>query len=408
MLSDATLAYAESLTPALLSVDAICRISGGEDDDGLVAVNMSHVHHALPMADYAEARAQFVELRERAQALPEQDRRVYYRQVCDSTIALLDWRERGLPFEEQVGRFLHLPAQPAGEADLDRLRTAMRDLLSGLGYSGDLATQCASWEQRHRVPPDEVQATVGALLDEAWDRTEAVLPIPAPRSDGMRVLAVRGTHFNARCDYMARTVELNIDPVLTGPALKHLVVHECYPGHYVQFKLREHWYREGTAGADGLLSIVNSASSSVFEGIADHGLRLIQWIKDDDDRLNAYMGRYRAGIGTGAAWRLHALGWAPGQVVDWLRANTLVGGEGWVQNRMQFIAAPQRSALIWSYWAGEPSVESAWDSVPSGQEKRVLALSLRQDALHLECRHVYIIDERAGAVAGRCPAAGER
>jgi hypothetical protein len=321
----------------------------------------------LPFADFAEARAHFVALRRDASALMEPDRRLYYRQLCDSTIALLDWREQGLPFEEQIARFLHVPAQPAGEADLDRLRTAMRELLSGLGYDGDLAAQSAAWEQRHRVPPDEVESTVATLLDEAWDRTDAILPIPAPRSDGMRVLGVRGTHFNARCDYMARTVELNLDPVLTRPSLKHLVIHECYPGHYVQFKLREHWYQEGTAAADGLLSLVNSASSSVFEGIADYGQRLLQWVQDDDDRIAACLTRYRAGIGTGAAWRLHALGWPAAQVTDWLRANSLVGGDGWVQNRMQFIAAPQRSALIWSYWAGEPAVAAAWETVATAQ-----------------------------------------
>src|SRR6266508_6114562 len=64
-----------------------------------------------------------------------------------------------------------------------------------------------------------------------------------PGSDGMHVITVSGVPFNARCNYLARQVELNIDPILTRPALKHLAVHECYPGHYVQFKLRETWYR---------------------------------------------------------------------------------------------------------------------------------------------------------------------
>ena len=49
----------------------------------------------------------------------------------------------------------------------------------------------------------------------------------------------------------------------------------AYPGHYVQFKLRETWYnREGSAPADGLLSVVNTASSHTFEGIADNGMTL--------------------------------------------------------------------------------------------------------------------------------------
>ena len=139
----------------------------------------------------------------------------------------------------------------------------------------------------------------------------------------------------------------------------------------MQFKLRETWYREGTAAADGLLSVVNSASSCTFEGIADNGLRVLDWI-DDDDRFSALMTRYRAGIGVGAAWRLHALGWPRERVADWLRAQSLVGGEGWVANRMRFIAAPQRSVLIWSYWWGEPAVAAAWDAGPRTDEEGLL------------------------------------
>ncbi len=160
-------------------------------------------------------------------------------------------------------------------------------------------------------PPDEVEGVLAGLLDEAWDRTEeALLEIPAQKADGMRVAPVSGVAFNARCDYLGRTIELNIDPTLTRPGLKHLAVHEGYPGHYVQFKLRETLYREGAAPADVLLSVVNTASSSVFEGIADAGMEMMDWIDSDDDRVLALLNRHRAGIGTGAAWRLHALGWA--------------------------------------------------------------------------------------------------
>ncbi|HJZ47204.1 MAG TPA: hypothetical protein VKE41_08570 [Roseiflexaceae bacterium] len=75
------------------------------------------------------------------------------------------------------------------------------------------------------------------------------------------------------------------------------------------------------------------------------------------------MTRYRSGIGTAAAWRLHQLSWPAHHVGEWLREQTLVGGEGWVANQMRFIEAPQRCALIWSYWHGEAAVAPAWGSV---------------------------------------------
>lgn len=372
MLSDRTLAYAEDLTSALLGIDRLLADPDGEDDDRLVVVNMAPNHRPAPFASLDRAQTVLVELHDRAAALPEPDRRRYYAQLCRSTEALIESRRRPLPLADQIRRFLHVPAEPAADTQLDALRGEMRALLSGMGYAGDLAAQCATWQERQRVPADEIGPVLTALLDEAWDRTQAVLPLPAEKSDGMRVATLAGAHFNARCDYLSRTVEINIDPVLTRPALKHLAVHEGYPGHYVQFKLREHLYARGLAPADGLLSLVNSASSCTFEGIADYGLRLIDWIESDDDRLAALLGRYNSAIGTAAAWRLHALGWEAERAAGWLHEQALIGGEGWVSNRMRFIAARQRCALIWSYWEGEPSVAAGWARVPAERRSEFL------------------------------------
>src|SRR5262249_40190177 len=271
----------------------------------------------------------------------EADRRAYYDALCHSTLAFIAWRTDGLPFADQLAGFLHVPAEPASDAEIDALEAELRARLEPLGYTGDLRSRCAAWEQWNRVAPAEAATVLAALLDAAWDRTERMLlPIPAPRSDAMRVRGVSGVPFNARCDYLARTVELNTDPVLTRPGLKHLAVHEGCPGHYVQFKLRETLFREGKAPADVLLSVVNTASSSVFEGLGDAGLAMLEWTESDDDRVQAVVNRHRAGIGTAAAWRLHALGWPEEKVEAWLRGRALLGGAGWVANRMRFIAAP--------------------------------------------------------------------
>ncbi len=367
MLSDATLAYGERVCDALLGVDNLYRAESG-DGDGLVVLNMAQTpRQAASYPTYLDAEQAWQTLRDDASALPEADRRRYYDQLCESTLAFIEWRDRGLPFQEQLTRFLHVPAAPASDAELDTLRSGIRQLLNSMGYSGDLVAQCTAWEAKNRVPADEVPGVLDQLLDEAWDRTAALMEIPAPKSDGMRVTGVSGVAFNARCNYLERKVELNTDPILTRPGLKHLAIHEACPGHYVQFKLRETLYREGTAPADNLLSVVNTASSSPFEGIADNGMAMLDWIESDDDRVSMSMTRYRAGIGTVAAWKLHAEGQSVESVTEWLRANTLSGGEGWAANRMRFIAAPARAVLIWSYWWGEPVVTGVWETVPTAR-----------------------------------------
>ncbi|MCJ7628827.1 MAG: hypothetical protein MUO50_10625 [Longimicrobiales bacterium] len=369
MPSDRTLAYGKRVAEALLGLDALYR-KESKDGDGLVVLNMDTAGALKPdsFRSYGDAGGAFAQLREEAAALSEADRRLYYDQLCHSKLAFIRWRQEGLAFQSQLGDFLHVPVQPASELELTRLEEKLRSLLTRMGYSGGLKTQCAGWEDRNRVPPDEVEGVLTGLLDEAWDRTEEeLLEIPAHREDGMRVAPVSGVGFNARCNYLGRTIELNIGPTLTLPGLKHLAVHEGYPGHYVQFKLRETLYREGAAPADVLLSVVNTASSSVFEGIADAGMEMMNWIDSDDDRVLGLLNRHRAAIGTGAAWRLHALGWAEEEVSDWLRSQSLVGGEGWVANRMGFISAPSRAVLIWSYWWGEQVVAPAWRRIPESR-----------------------------------------
>lgn len=362
-----TLAHGREIAHAILGVDALYREESG-DEAGLAVLNMDTEGDLAPesYASYGEAAERWTELGARAEALPEPDRRVYYHQLAHSTLAFIRWRSEGLVFESRLRDFLHVPAGPVPDDELDRLRGSIHELLGEMGCSGDLRKRAAAWEDRNRVPPDEVEEVAQELMHEAWQLTnELVVEVPASESDGMRVSAVTDVPFNARCDYLRRTVELNVEPTLTRPALRHLAVHEGYPGHYVQFKLRETWYRDGTAPADNLLSVVNTASSSVFEGIADTGMAMIGWDESNDDRVQRLMNRYRSAIGTGAAWRLHGLDWSRQETTDWLRGQALTGGEGWVRNRMAFIEAPSRAVLIWSYWWGEPPVTRAWRRVAS-------------------------------------------
>jgi hypothetical protein len=373
MLSEQTLRYAEEITATILGVDALCRAElRAADPDAaagraieagrksLVVLNMARDQRPEPFGSYADARQRLGELASEAAALPEADRRLYYDQLCRATRAFTLWREGQLPFREQIADFLTIPPEPVPVAQIDALHADLRRELSDLGFGGDLAGQCAAWEERHRIPREAVIETLKEYLDRAWERTAAVFDLPAPRSDGMRPVPESGVPYNARCDYLRREVHLNIDPILTGPALEHLAIHECYPGHWTQFKLREVWYDRGEAPADGLLSLVNSASSCVFEGIADCGFRFVNWPDSPDTRIAATLTRQRAAIGAGAARRLHALGWSVESVRDWLREQALVGGEGWIANRMAFIGAPQRATLIWSYWWGEAAVAPVW------------------------------------------------
>lgn len=369
MLSDATMKFGEQLTAALLGLDALYAAEQGitGDDDNhierLVVLNMSKSHKPEPFSGYADAIDRFQTLRAEAAGLPEPDRQIYYDETCGSAIAFATWRSSGLEFKDQLSRFLHIPAEPAPDAELYVLRNLLTQELTALGYAGDLETQVGLWQDTHRVAPGDVKAVLDELLDQAWNLTERKMEIPAEKSDGMQVEIVRDVPYNAMCDYKHRLIRLNVDPVLTKPGLRHLAVHEGYPGHYVQFKRREIAYANGEGPADNLLSVVNTASSSPFEGIADTGLDVIGWQDHPDDRVLGLLTRYNSGIGTRAAWHMHKVGWSAEAVREEMLRDSLSGGDGWVDSRIGFIARPDRAALIWSYWKGDPGVRLVWDRV---------------------------------------------
>jgi hypothetical protein len=374
VLSDETLSLGMRCAAALLGVDALYRAESG-DETGLVVLDMSTAGEIdrASFATYDEARREWEAIRRDATRLPESDRRQYYDQLCASTLSFIAWRTTGLPFRDQLSGFLHVPDEPVPDDVIRDILTRLYEALGGLGYAGELAASCAAWQQHNRVAAADVGPVLSGLLDEAWDTTTArLLEIPADRSDAMRVATTGGVAWNARCNYIARTIEVNTDPILTRPGLKHLAAHEGCPGHYVQFKWRETMFRQGKAAADVLLSVVNTASSSVFEGIADSGMTMCDVI-DEDDRVQSLLNRHRAAIATRAAWQLHEERVPAGRVADELRARCLVGGDGWVTNRMRFIEAPARAVLIWSYWAGEPAVTAAWHRVEPAKRQEFLA-----------------------------------
>ena len=369
-LSEKTLYLAEKVAHTTMGIDALYRgETGAESDrDGLVVLNMANVQPER-YADYTAAQQRLAELSAEAMTLPEADRRLYYTQACTSLWSFCQWR-RGLleKMSDQIGMFLLVDPAPAGQSAMDECFIRLREMLTELGYSGDVKQQISAWEQKNLVPPDEVQDTMNAMMAQAREICGGFLELP--QNDYYHCETVDGGPFNASSDYDHRRVIINIAPILTTQKLKHLVCHEVYPGHFMQFSLRRMYYERGIGGMDGTLSVCNHSSSSTFEGIADAGIEFLGWNQGLDDEVSALISTIQSMLGTAASYRLHTLGWSEAQVEEFLRANAPGGGEGWVANRMKFIQEPARAALIWSYWRGDEGVFPVWRRVEKQDRKR--------------------------------------
>lgn len=352
MLDPATLRYSERLTCAYRGLDMLHRAANPDDRWGIVVLDMGEAPKAAEFTSWAEAKSAFERLEAEASELAEDDRRQYYTDLCRSAHTVIAWNisADGLTLEEQVAGFLAAEPRPASEAELMAVRAELAAALAAAGYDGNLSRAAATWESDTRIAPDDLVATMTALMLEASERAATVFDLPLPPLPAVKL--VRGAAFNARCDFTNRVVELNADPTITLGGLRHLVVHEVIPGHCLQFSSRVQAYREGWGGADGLLSLVKSAGSPLFEGIADAGNELIGW-DDPMDRIAALISRLHAGLGTVVAWGLHRDGWDLKRARAYLHQHALTGGIGWVENRLAYISPRGRGAHVWSYWLGE-------------------------------------------------------
>jgi hypothetical protein len=370
-LSSATMRYSERLTEAYRGLDALHRAANPDDGWGIVVLDMAEEPRATTFAGWLDARAAFDRFAAEADDLEEPDRRRYYGDLCRSASTVIVWNATGgeLPLEQQVEGFLATEPRPASDDELDAVRRDLGSALEAAGYGGGLAEAARAWEADNRVAPDDLVSTMHELMHEASDASAGVFDLPMPPMPSVEL--VRGAAFNARCNYAVGTVELNADPVITLGDLRHLVIHEVIPGHCLQFASRAQAYREGWGGADGQLSLVKSAGSPMFEGVADAGNELIGW-HESVDTITALVSRLRAGIGTVAAWGLHRDGWSMEQARAYLLEHALTGGPGWVENRLGYIAPRGRGAHVWSYWLGERRLRPVYQRPGTASDNALL------------------------------------
>lgn len=353
------------LTRVTLGIDQLYRRqnegNGVLDREGLVPVILTDVDRTR-LKSWDDADAALNELETQLPSANDEMRRAYLGEMVDSLRALIvTFRGEGLSYAERVRRCLRVPGEPVSDEILESYRATISRCLGQLGYNGsDLTRELMRWEQDFRVHDTEVLPTLKGLLEEASARTRAkMFDFP----EGMiEPVGVRGVPFAAYCDYLGRELRLNLDYGYTRPALKHLACHEGSPGHYVHLAVREEKTRNGTMPLDAALVVTSSASSPLFEGIAENGIYFLDWIDDAHDELGLTLSRLRSAARINAAWMIHAEGQPREQVVDFLMTSCLESRE-WAESRIAFLVHPLRAPFIFAYWYGDMAVARVWERV---------------------------------------------
>jgi len=344
------------------------RSDGFLDKEGLIPVAMAEVE-PTKLRDYAEARERLEALAVRNAGEAEtQLRRDYVDEMIDSLLALVTtFEEKPISFADRVRRQIRVETQLVPDAELEGYRRTIREKLDELGYAGGSLTEDFNrWEAQARVPKEAVLAELKALIVEGRERVTATMYPMA--HEWMEPEGVTAVPFSAYCDYPTRKVLLNLDFPYTRFSLKHLATHEVFPGHLVHMNLRERYVAEGKMPLDGAQVVTSSASSALFEGIADNGMFFLDWVDGPEDELGVALQRLRSAMRCNAAWMMHAQGMSLDEIVR-IMADKALQDPVTARSRLAFLSHNLRAPFVYAYYGGDMAVHEVWKTVAPEERK---------------------------------------
>ncbi len=134
---------------------------------------------------------------------------------------------------------------------------------------GTLAHRYQRWDESIRVPPEHVERTVAAVIEEARAWTHSLIELPDGESVVLEI--VRDKPWLAFCEYLGgfrSRIAVNVDLPMSAIELLILAMHETYPGHHVERCGKEQVLVRGRGLLEETLILVPTPQSLVTEGIA--------------------------------------------------------------------------------------------------------------------------------------------
>jgi hypothetical protein len=252
------------------------------------------------------------------------------------------------------------------EAVFTAAHEQLEELLPG---EGSLAERYARWEESTRVPSEQIEPALAAVIEEARSWTRGLVELPDGEGVGLEI--VRDKPWWASCDYLGNLrsrIVVNVDLPMAAIELLILASHETYPGHHTERCSKEHVLVRGRGLLEETLVLGPTPQSLVTEGIAklapemllesDGGTALAAVVHDAGVDLDlAHAVAVRRALEpcrwaeVNAALMLHDAGTSEAEVRAYLERWGLLTPE-WTAHMIRFITEPTQRTYIVTYPAG--------------------------------------------------------
>jgi hypothetical protein len=254
------------------------------------------------------------------------------------------------------------------EAVFTAAHEQLEELLPG---DEPLAGRYYRWQGSSRVPTEQIEPALAAVIEEAraWTRTLVELP----SDEGVVLEIVRDRSWWASCDYLGdlrSRIAVNVDLPMTAIELLHLAVHETYPGHHSERCIKEHLLVRGRGLLEEALVLVPTPQSLVTEGIAELAVEMV---------FGSDAGAELAGVAHDAGIEFdlaHALAVErAGEPFRWAQVNAALMLHGGGASEAEARAYLEQWALLTPKWAthmirffNEPTSRTYVITYPAGRQ----------------------------------------
>jgi hypothetical protein len=135
---------------------------------------------------------------------------------------------------------------------------------------GPLAERYQRWEDSIRVPAEQVERMVAAVIAEARAWTRGLVALPD--GEGVDLEIVHDTPYLAFCSYLGdlhSRISVNLTLPMSAIELLILTLHETYPGHHAERCSKEHLLVRGRGLLEETLVLLPTPQSLITEGIGE-------------------------------------------------------------------------------------------------------------------------------------------
>lgn len=261
--------------------------------------------------------------------------------------------------------------EPTWKAESNFLEAQERwnELLPG---DGSLNERRDRWKKSLEIPVEKVKELLPLIIRTLQERAHKKFNLP--EGESFVVEFVSNQPWGAYNWYLGNfksRIDLNTDLPIRVSALAGLIAHEAYPGHHTELSMKEAGLIQDKGYQEHVLTLINSPSCVIAEGIATSALEAIftdqeleDWYREEIlpragmSHMDAKkiievgkVGEKLSGLWGNAAFMFHDQKKRPDEIISYLQKYEMTTQDE-AQKAIDFISNPLYRSYVFTYYIG--------------------------------------------------------